>query len=505
MLCRNKKITNMLINITLSIKISLRLIFNQIRILSAVLIICFISSCNSEEFRVEANTSLRFSSDTISFDTIFTTIGSSVLPLKVYNPYNEYIRISSISLAGGNNSFFRINIDGEPGYLANNIQLPPKDSLYIFIALTIDPQNSNNPVLINDSIVFNVNGLVQDVKLIAYGQDVNKLQESTINSQTWSNEKPYLIFGDITLAEGETLIIEKGANIHFHKNAGLIIKGRLISSGTHEEPVNMKHDRTEKFYENIPGQWNSIYFEPSSTGNILSHTFISNAITGIQSGKADSGNKPQIEIRNSIIQNCSFAGIYAINSELLCYNTLVINSAGPSVALLKGGDYTFLHCTIMNTGVIGTSRSSPALKISNFLYHPVKDPISGQETFILFTGDLSRAFFANSIIYGSLFNEVILDDNKQNLFEYSFSHSLIKVNSEAVEVTETEHYNMNIFNKDPKFVNDSVRNEMNLKLQLTSPAINAGDTSLLNDFPFLEKDLENNLRTNDMLPDLDGQ
>jgi len=55
-----------------------------------------------------------FSSDTVMFDTIFTSIGSATRNFRVINPYDTDLTIDLIKLAGGEDSKFRININGIP-------------------------------------------------------------------------------------------------------------------------------------------------------------------------------------------------------------------------------------------------------------------------------------------------------------------------------------------------------------------------------------------------------
>ena len=114
-------------------------------------------SCEKEEFNTSFDANLIFSIDTILFDTVFTTIGSATQKFTVKNPYNKNLKISSIYLAGGENSPYRLNIDGYPGVRLDNIELREKDSLYIFVEITIDPNNSDLPLVVKDSIIFSFN------------------------------------------------------------------------------------------------------------------------------------------------------------------------------------------------------------------------------------------------------------------------------------------------------------------------------------------------------------
>ena len=150
-------------------------------------------SCIDEQISADPALKLTFSKDTLRFDTIFTTIGSSTSQIKVYNPNNKNVEISAIGLAGGAASPFRINVDGalNKDNRFTNIELRAKDSLYIFVEVTVDPLDVNSPVFIKDSIVFLTNNNQQDVKLIAYGQNMEVLRNTTFSTDTTlTAEKP---------------------------------------------------------------------------------------------------------------------------------------------------------------------------------------------------------------------------------------------------------------------------------------------------------------------------
>jgi len=46
----------------------------------------------------------------------------------------------------------------------------------------------NNPMVVQDSIVFITNSNMQDVDLVAWGQDVHLINGEVISSQTWIND-----------------------------------------------------------------------------------------------------------------------------------------------------------------------------------------------------------------------------------------------------------------------------------------------------------------------------
>ena len=146
-----------------------------------------LTSCIEDDFSSSPNDVLTFSTDTVRFDTVFTDIGTSTRIFKVYNRSKKSLNISSIKLADAGNSGFFMNVDGFSGKELSDIEIRGKDSLFIYVGANINPTDRNNPILIRDSIVFMTNGVRQDVKLMAYGQDVIIKRGETITGNTVLN------------------------------------------------------------------------------------------------------------------------------------------------------------------------------------------------------------------------------------------------------------------------------------------------------------------------------
>jgi len=238
-----------------------------------MLVICVIgiSSCDDELFTTDPKSTLEFSTDTLTFDTVFTTIGSTTSKILVYNRNNRALNISSIGLAGGEASAFRINVDGSinKNNQFENIEISAHDSMYIFVEITIDPANSSSPVLIEESLVFLTNGVKQDIKLQAFGQDMEILRNKYIlNDTTLNSDKPYLVYGYLAVDTAKTLTLNPGCKLYFHNNANLIVYGNLKALGTAEKPISMRGDRLDKIqfdtpfpYNNVSGQWGGIFYK----------------------------------------------------------------------------------------------------------------------------------------------------------------------------------------------------------------------------------------------------
>ena len=78
-------------------------------------------ACERYELYKKTDATIRFSTDTVFFDTIFTTFGSTTKQVRIHNPYDQPVEIEYIRLAGGDNSVFRLNIDGYQSNEVSNI------------------------------------------------------------------------------------------------------------------------------------------------------------------------------------------------------------------------------------------------------------------------------------------------------------------------------------------------------------------------------------------------
>ena len=135
-----------------------------------IVLLIFTYSCKKEQIPTDGSATLQFSNDTIIFDTIFSSVGSVTKQLMVYNN-NDYDITTNIRLGGNSAGNFRMNVDGESGNNIQNVTIAANDSIFIFLEVTIDPNNANTPYIVSNSIIFTTGNKTQDVDLIAYGQD----------------------------------------------------------------------------------------------------------------------------------------------------------------------------------------------------------------------------------------------------------------------------------------------------------------------------------------------
>ena len=475
-------------------------------ILLAVIITATTSSCRKDPVITDASAKLVFSQDTILFDTVFTTVGSSTHWLQVYNNHKKKIIISSIRLAGGNSSMFRINVDGKAAKEFSDVEIAGKDSLFIFVEVTVDPVNQNTPMILTDSIIFETNGNIQDVDLAAWGQDAyfHTPVKGTILSplhfcnEVWTKEKPHVIYGYFFVDSSCTLTINEGVRVYIHNGSGILVykDGSLKINGTYPEPVRIQGDRLESVYQEIPGQWDRIWLYPGSINNEVDYAVIKNGNVGFMSDTTGNSTNPTLTLSNTVIQNMAGAGLYAQGSFVVAVNSIFANCGIHNVLLSIGGDYSFRHCTFANFWNHDT-RQTPLLGLNNY-YEDVNHVIQAR--------NLSKAYFGNCIMFGALEKEIALDYKTTAEFNYLFDNCLLKSDSvlDAEQILFPARFSNNLIsnktnNNDPLFT-DPAQNDYSLGTG--SPAIDKGSLVITNTPVPLPLDIKQKSRTSDAAPDL---
>jgi hypothetical protein len=403
-----------------------------ITILSMVAII--VQSCTNDNILDDPSARLEFSLDTLTFDTVFTAVGSTTRSFKVYNFNESTVNISKIELGGLAGDAFRLNIDGSPSNILMDVTIPANDSIYIFAEVTVDPNNSNNPYVITDKVRFEINGNQQEVTLEAWGKNANYIGgKGAVSGCTedlfFDDEKPYVIYG-VLVIDNCDLILPAGCRVYVHGGLvrldstyysdGLIIieeNGRLLSNGTKDNPVVIRGDRLEPDYDDEPGQWAGILIGQNSTGNSITHTTIRNSIIGIRVDSA-----ADLTIKNSTIHNTNSSNILGVHSTIYAENCVFFSSnGGNNVQLEYGGNYRFNYCTITTmASAKDISHSSPVLKMTNVRCFDQFCQVYDEYPL--------NAVFQNCVIYGTRTNEITTFDRTQSgNFNFTLDHCLIKL------------------------------------------------------------------------------
>lgn len=420
-------------------------------------------ACKKETFITSHDAQVRISVDSLKFDTVFTTTGSTTQFIKIFNENDQKLRLSSVKLMGGANSFFKINADGVPGPTVNDIEIAANDSIYVFVTLSIDQNTSNLPFIAIDSIQVNYNGNYQQVQLEAWGQNAHFFRDKRISTdEAWNNDLPYVILGSLIIDPDKKLTINKGCRVYVHADAPILVDGTIEVIGDKDtvDRVYFRGDRLDEPYNDFPGGWPGIFFRSTSKDNSFKYAVIRNAYQALAILDPSVNINPKVSLSECIIDNAYDAGIIAINSSVSSTNCLISN-CGKNIVFAKGGDYQLTHCTVATYSNSYILHRDPVLFVSNYILVN-NTPV---------TANLS-ATFRNCIFWGqngTVEDEVVVTKSGNTTFNVNFDYNLWKVETPPGNVTANQIIN----GQEPLFdsINTSQR-YYSFHLKENSPALN---------------------------------
>lgn len=437
-----------------------------LHIFAIVALLAVFSSCQKPSNpKPEGN--LSFSTDTVSFDTLFTTIKSPTQRLKIYNNSGNDMLIQKVKLLGGSNSEFSVNFDGIDGTEFADYVLANGDSAHIFISL----KSNEKEKLVQDRLEFIVGGSTQYVEIEGFVRDAYFYRDSIVCDHTLPVDKPIVIDGYLAVPENCKLTIPAGAHLFFSQTrtstalpiSRIYVEGTLEVNGSSANPVIMEGNRLEEDYDEQAGQWYGLIFWNRSKNNIIQNCLIKNATNGIEfRDSLANTTQAKLQLSQVEIRNCSQYGIIGFgladnsgpNNAISAENVLVHNCAAQVMAIAGGGNYQFTNCTFANF-TYGFSRQDPMLLLLDYF------SANG-----LPEGHPGNYNFTNCIVWGTEDNEISMD------FQYGGNHlfeNCILKNQSSVNGTN------NFMNQNPSFINESNNdNELNYRLRSSSIAIDAG-------------------------------
>ncbi len=448
-------------------------------IIVILLTIVLIKSCDYDlTFSPAQSQDIRFSSDTVYLDTVFTSIGSSTYNLRIYNQSDRNVEIGSIRLGHGSQSQFRINVDGIHGESFEQIELLAKDSIYVFIETTVDIKEYTpnateflyNDQLLVDNLAVELITLVKDAIFLYPERDKDGIKEilplgiddegNVVGIEgfyldddelVFTNKKPYVIYGYAGIPPEKTAVFEAGARIHFHDNSGLIA---TQSSSVHvfgnpsvneeqlEGEVIFAGDRLEPFFEDIPGQWGTIWLTAGSTNHIFRYATIKNASVGILMDYNDETENPTLLLEQTQIHNSSTVGLWAKTGHVRAVNSIFGNAGNTSFFGNIGGWYEFTHCTFANYWN-RSFRSTPAVILNDYVQ------ISETEDFIV---PLEKAVFANCIIDGNQTVEFGVEQKGEQQLSFTLDHTALRFSPADETIYENPYYDFSSSTLYPKLI-----------------------------------------------------
>ena len=378
----------------------------------------FSISCEKESFKVDdGGVKLEFSTDTLTFDTVFTTVGTTTRIVTIYNRSSDNLKLSTVTLSGGVASHFRMNVDGDTSLVAHDIEIEAGDSIFIFVQANINPTDATMPFVVEDAIVFS-NG--QRVALTAWGRNAiyhrilpsDSTWFTVIDCENWNHTLPHVFIDPAAVLDGHTLTLRNGDELYFYDDAMLIIdsNAHLRVQGTEDAPVLFTSMRHDGWYDYLPGQWQTIWFYNYSIGNVIDHAVIENGTCGLRCYPGS-----QLTVSNTVIRNMSDCGIVGQAATITGRNLLVYDCLA-DVTVLRGGSYDFRNCTFANYWSY-SARQIEGIVLSN-------NEIRGEE---VLGGDLLKADVRDCIIWGTYQKEFLLSELEGFTMNYNLNlHSIVK-------------------------------------------------------------------------------
>lgn len=316
----------------------------------------FVACSDDDTFSTSRQNLLTFSVDTVQMDTVFSTIGSSTYTFWVFNHSNDGIRLKSVRLRQGNQTGFRVNVDGSYldnslGSVVNDLEVRKGDSIRVFVELTAPETQKNEPQVVEDDLVFALeSGVEQRVCLRSWAWDALRLQNLVVKNDTLiESSRPIIVYGGIKVDSLATLTI-RNTMLYFHAGKGIEVFGTLMT-----DSATLRGDRLDHMFANLPydrvsGQWGdegAIIFHSSSTGNVLKNTEIRNAgLFGIRCDSAAyDSTSYRVDLQQCVIHNTAGTGIAAYNSNIRLYDCQITNAWHDCLAVY-GGKADIKHCTI---------------------------------------------------------------------------------------------------------------------------------------------------------------
>lgn len=393
-------------------------------------------SCNDDDtFSTSPQNRLSMPFDTLKMDTIFAKIPAASKVFWIYNNSGDGIRCANVRVQKGNQSGFRVNVDGiylgeKTGYQTSEIEVRKNDSIRVVVEVTSPDNGSELYKELDDNLIFRLeSGVEQVINLNAFAWKADVVRNLVVKNDTTIDTtisgRALVVYGGITVDSLVTLTIAPGSTIYFHDDAGIDVKGKLICQGTAEKNITLRGDRLDDViqdvpYDRMPGRWQGIHFHGDSYDNIIEYTDLHGGYDAVVCDSSDV-NRRKLTINSSTIHNCDGYGILSNNANVYVANTQITNAYMGGVAVY-GGEMSLIHNTIAQFYWVNTKKyKGEALYFSNKLGEHIY-PLTNLEV-------------KNCIITG-LGDEVGVGKNDSVAFNYHFYNSVLRTDTTKVENRE---------------------------------------------------------------------
>ena len=359
-----------------------------------------LTACSdNDSFTTDRSHRLTFTTDTVRMDTLFATVPSATYTFWVHNQSGDGLRLRSVRLERSGQSGFRVNVDGS--YLnpvVNNLEIREGDSLRVFVEVTAFENQSPDPQLVEDNLLFTLeSGVEQRVNLRTYSWNAELWQTVDVTAdQTIESTTPIVVYGGINVAKDAALTI-KNTTIYFHDGAGITVKGALTVENSLLRGDRLDHMFDYLPYDRVSGQWKGITVNPHAVGCLLLDSELRNAMDGIVA------DTTTVVLSGSTVHNCKGSGLWAHDCVVDIQYSTLSNTLKDCLTLL-GCQATLDHVTLAQFYPLSANRGF-ALR-----FEPSEQVFSLTCSNTLVTG------YAEDVIEGEV------DENSK----YSFANCLLR-------------------------------------------------------------------------------
>lgn len=391
--------------------------FWKLYIIIGVFSVLGFTACSDDEnFSSSTQRVLSFSVDTVALDTVFSNVPTTTRSFWVYNRSAKGIRCNRVALENGNQTGFRVNVDGtylgqSAGFQSHDVEIRKGDSLRVFVELTPSIQYAESPTLVEDNLVFTLeSGLQQKVNLNACAWDAIFLRNAVVPRGKDSlivSKKPIVVYGGIIVDSLATLRIGAGSTLYFHENAGIKVYGTLLVEGEQDSEVTLRGDRLDRMFDYLPydrtaGQWQGVHLMASSYSNEMRHTDIHGTYTGIMIDSSDV-SREKLCLQDATVHNSQGDGVHIEYAKVRMENCQLTNALG-NCLYVCGGDVEANQCTVAQFYPFDVRRG----------------------TAIAMMAPLARLDVKNSLVTGYGQDEIVWTPMEGKEMNFTFDHSVLR-------------------------------------------------------------------------------
>ena len=416
-------------------------------LLSFALLVAFLPSCVGKLDNTPSTGDIRFSIDTVRFDSVFVAEVSPTRIVRIHNLASHPIILPRLHLRGGEESPFTLLVDGRAVREAEALRIETQDSLTILARLRSESKTLTSELLQDEIVVGLRDGASRSIHLLANGLAHNDVDDNDLDRLEdflqALPKTPLLIKRPLEIPKGKTLHIPAGMSLYFRPEASLRVYGSLVIEGTPEERVLLAGARLDTAYKHTPGQWLGVTLMPGSGPHRIKNVTVRTAVTAL---RADSVQRLST-IENTIVTGSSKDAMVFKRSNFLLRGCILVQNSGAAL-VMRGSRISLIHCSMSGATRFGQPRYAPLVVMEK-----------PQE------GERNELSVINSIVWGSYDTEFRSYDKARLGVEIvTCTYSLLKWGDTRPATAERWE---GVIYRNPHWENPL---KQNLELKASSPA-----------------------------------